>query len=263
MPNILVAGAASGIGKAFVLHYLQNPENHIFAIDKSFHDPGIPGLASASEETYEAYHKSVNCESRERLLLYTLDITNADQVFGQLYNVQDLDLVIHSAGVRGLEPSIPITQSSDVASAETIDVTSASTMLSTFNTNAIGTFLLLRALIPKFRSSSSNLPKPKVIIMGSRMGSIGHNTNGGGYAYRASKAALNAIVKSFAVDVPEAVWLIVHPGRVESGLVAVREEGAIGAEESVEDMVELIERFPEGSGKNGSFVDRFGGEIVW
>jgi NAD(P)-dependent dehydrogenase (short-subunit alcohol dehydrogenase family) len=262
MPNILIAGAASGIGKAFVVHYLKEPGNHIFAIDKSFQNTSSP--TSSSEEVYEAYHKSVNCEFREHLLLYTLDITNADQDFGQLYNIQDLDLVIHCAGVRGLEPSVPITQSSDVATAETIAATTASTMASTFNINAIGTFLLLRTLISNFRHHDHNGIPPKVIVMGSRMGSIGYNTTGGGYAYRASKAALNAIVKSFAVDVPEVCWLLVHPGRVESGLVAVREEGAISAEESVRDMVGLIEMVDgEGKGGWGGFVDRFGGEIVW
>lgn len=255
MPNILIAGAASGIGKAFVRHYLQNPENHIFAIDKSFQSPTSFGPAHA------AYHKDVVCESPERLLLYTLDITNADQISGELDRIQDLDLVIHSAGVRGLEPSVPTTQSADVASAETMEATTASTMASTFNINAIGTFLLLRALVPKLRHTK-HYPA-KVVVMGSRMGSIGHNTVGGGYAYRASKAALNAIVKSFAVDVPEAAWLVVHPGRVESGLVAVKEEGAVRAEDSVSDMVRLIEWLPHVEGENGTFVDRFGGEIVW
>ena len=38
--------------------------------------------------------------------------------------------------------------------------------------------------------------------MGS-MGSNGSNTTGGGYVYRAAKAALNAIVKSFPIDVPD------------------------------------------------------------
>jgi NAD(P)-dependent dehydrogenase (short-subunit alcohol dehydrogenase family) len=43
-------------------------------------------------------------------------------------------------------------------------------------------------------------PGAKVVVMSSRMGSIASNTTGGGYAYRASKAAVNAIVKSFSVD---------------------------------------------------------------
>lgn len=261
MPNILIAGAASGIGKAFVRAYLQDPSNYIFAIDKSFQGSPASGPAISSEEIKEAYHKSVNCKSRGRLILLTLDITDADRINGQLLNVHDIDLVIHSAGVRGLEPTVPIAQSSDVAKAETIEVTTASTMLSTFNINAVGTFCVLRTLTPKLRHHHG---KPaKVVVMGSRMGSIGHNRVGGGYAYRASKAALNAIVKSFAVDVPEAVWLVVHPGRVESGLVAVKEDGAITAEESVEDMMRLIEMAELGKGKSGIFKDRFGGEIVW
>lgn len=90
---------------------------------------------------------------------------------------------------------------------------------------------------------------------------MGYNTTGSAYAYRASKAALNAIIKSFSIDVPQVLWVIMHPGRVESGLVMCKEEGAISAEESVGCMVPLIEGF--GKGDSGRFLDRFGGTIEW
>ena len=258
MPNILIAGAASGIGKAFVVHYLKDSANEIHAIDRNFQ---TPSSAISFDKTSGNGSNLLSCDSSERLHLYTLDITNADQIISQLSQVQDLDLVIHSAGVRGLEPSVPISRSEDVAIAESMELTTAETMLSTININAIGTFVLLRALASKMRRNTSR--KAKVLVMGSRMGSIGHNSTGGGYAYRASKAALNAIVKSFSIDVPEVLWCIVHPGRVESGLVAVKEKGAVDAEESVRDIVVLIEGLGVGDEESGSFIDRFGGRIVW
>ena len=129
--------------------------------------------------------------------------------------------------------------------------------METLHVNAIGTFLLLEAMMPQLRHDGH----PKVIIMGSRMVSIGHNTTGGAYAYRASKAALNAIVKSFSGDVPEVVFVIVHPGQVESGLVSVKEDGPISAEESVSDMLKLIERL--GKENSAKFMDRFGVEVPW
>lgn len=93
------------------------------------------------------------------------------------------------------------------------------------------------------------------------MGSVGANSAGGGYAYRASKAALNAVVRSFAIDVPEVAVLLLHPGRVETGLVGWREEGAISAEESLGDCLKIIEGLErEGSGR---LVDRFGEVIPW
>ena len=87
------------------------------------------------------------------------------------------------------------------------------------------------------------------------------NTAGGGYAYRASKAALNAIIKSFSIDVPEVIFTVIHPGRVETGLVASREEGAIEANESIKDMLRIIDKLTKED--SGRFYDRFGDPIVW
>ena len=108
--------------------------------------------------------------------------------------------------------------------------------------------------------------KPKVIIMSSRMGSLANNAKpnaaaGSAYAYRASKAALNMIVRSFAVDVPEVVFVLCHPGRVETKLVKGREEGAIEAGESVREILPLIDRWCEGD--SGKYYDRFGAAIAW
>ena len=253
MPNILIVGAASGIGKDFVRAFLKKPENYVIAVDNNFPQP-----STSHDSMMETYLKAIDSKVEGVLCLHTIDITNEIDILtlSKLCS-EPLDILIHSAGVRGLAPNFYITQSSDVAKAETLNVTTAQTMRSTFEVNTVGSFLLLQAMVPKLRLSG----QAKVIIMGSRMGSVGHNTAGGAYAYRASKAALNAIVKSFAVDVPEAIFTVVHPGRVESGLVSVKEDGAISAEESVGDMMKFI----DGMGKehSGRFFDRFGGVVPW
>ena len=253
MPNILIVGAASGIGKEFVRAFVKKPGNYVIAVDKNFPQPSI-----SPDSMMETYLKAIDSKVEGVLCLHAIDITNEADIL-TLSNLcsEPLDILIQSAGVRGLAPSFHITQSSDVAKAETLNVTTAQTMRSTFEVNTVGSFLLLQAMVPRLRPSG----QAKVIIMGSRMGSIGHNTAGGAYAYRASKAALNAIVKSFAIDVPEAIFTVVHPGRVESGLVSVKEDGAISAEESVGDMM----KFVDGMGKEHSarFFDRFGRVVSW
>ena len=261
MPNrkILITGAFSGIGKAFVRAYLEQSDNVIVAIDSKFPQEQWWDQTDDNIETaLGAYRRDVGDNITEpRVSIVPMDITNEAQL-AQLSSLQGLELVIHSAGVRGLVPSMPISKASDVASAETMDVMTSRTMAETFHTNTIGTFLLLRTVVPSLRNTGG-----KVIIMGSRMGSVGQNSTGGGYAYRASKAALNAIVKSFSVDVPEVTFVTVHPGRVESNLVGegVKEDGAVEAKESVNDMLELIPRL--GKKDSGRFIDRFGREIVW
>ncbi|KAK0654150.1 C-factor [Lasiodiplodia hormozganensis] len=188
-------------------------------------------------------------------------------------------LVIHSAGIRGLVPSHEAARPDDVAGAETIAAMDAATMRRAYEINAVATFTLIKALLPSFRSSYSSSPdysKPKVVIMASRMGSVSSNGGsdargggsnamaGGAYAYRASKAALNAIVRSFSHDVPEVDFALVHPGRVQTGLVRTKEEGAIEVGESVADVLRLIDRIgvEEGLG-SGCFVDRWGNAIPW
>ena len=253
MPNVLVSGAASGLGKAFVTAYLETTDSSVIAVDRSFSSSPAQGVLEAAD----AYHRDVGDKGTTRLRLFTVDVRDERQITAQLRDVKDLDLVIHSAGVRGLEPSVIIEKSGDVAKAETVDVMTTETMMDTFQINAVGTFLFIRTLLPKLRAGG----RPRVIIMGSRMGSMGSNTTGRGYAYRASKAAVNAVVKSFSIDVPDVVFAIVHPGRVESGLVAVKEDGAISAEESVKDVLGLVGRL--GEEDSGRFLDRFGAEVPW
>ena len=253
MPHILITGAASGLGKAFVTAYLRHTENSVLAIDKSFTTFRGQDVLDAAD----AYRKQVGNDETNSLRLFTIDVTDETQITMQLRDFRVIDLVIHSAGVRGLEPSVPVEKSADVAKAESVDVVTKETMMNTFHINAVGTFLLIRALLPKLKASA----RSKVVVMGSRMGSVGSNSTGHGYAYRASKAAVNAVVRSFSIDVPEVVFAVVHPGRVESGLVAVKEDGAMSAEESVRDVLGLIGRL--GAEDSGSFFDRFEREVPW
>ena len=253
MPNVLITGAASGLGKAFVTAYLKDARNSVFALDKSFSSSPAQDILEAAD----AYRKDVGNDETNTLRIFTINVRDEKQIVAQLRDVSDLDLVIHCAGVRGLEPLVSVERSEDVAQAEGVDVVTAETMMDTFQINTVGTFLLLRALLPKLRHGDG----AKVVVMGSRMGSMGSNTAGRGYAYRASKAGINAVVKSFSIDVPEIVFAVVHPGRVESGLVAVKEDGAISAEESVRDMLGLIGKL--GKEDSGRFFDRFGREVPW
>lgn len=255
MSNIFITGAASGLGKAFVHAYAaQNTENKVYALDRAFpkeHDGSFLGLPQSPDWIHQHIFQ-IECDVTEEAAVSALS---------SRYSIDELDVVIHSAGVRGLNPRVPLSQYTDVAKAENLSSMDAATLQRTFEINVVGTFLLLKALLPLIRKSGASLPR--VVVMGSRMGSIGHNTElGGAYAYRASKAALNAVVKSFSVDVPGVVWVIMHPGRVESGLVAIREDEAMNVDEVVRrDLMPLIRRF--GKEDSGRFMDRFGEDIPW
>ncbi|KAI9731573.1 MAG: hypothetical protein M1834_004693 [Cirrosporium novae-zelandiae] len=241
MPTIFISGAASGIGLAFVQAYSTDTSNMIIAVDKS----PIPSQCSES-----------------KVRTFAVDVASQHSINSLALELKDMpiDLLIHSAGIRGLVPSIVDERPNDVAAAETLEAMDIDTLMRTFQTNAAGTFMMIRALLPNLRLST--LETPKVVIMSSRMGSMSYNKSAGGaYAYRASKSALNAIVRSFSIDVPNIIFTMIHPGRVESGLTKCREEGAIEADESVDDMLPLITHL--GKEASGRFFDRFGGEIGW
>lgn len=240
MPTILISGAASGLGRAFLDAYSHEKLNTVIAIDR------------------EQIHLSADNHAAT-ITTHIVDVTDERSIndLTTALNGISIDLFVHSVGIRGLVPAVENAQPESVAAAETLDVMDLSTLMHTFQVNAAGTFLLIRSLLPNLGQANA----AKVVVMSSRMGSLGYNTTGSAYAYRASKAALNAMIKSFSIDVPEVVFVLCHPGRVESRLVKYKEEGAISAEESVLGLLPLVQNWDKND--SGHFYDRFGQPIVW
>ena len=103
--------------------------------------------------------------------------------------------------------------------------------------------------------------------MSSRVGSISDNSSGGSYAYRASKAALNSVGKSMAVDLKEkgVVVVLMHPGFVKTGILPrermeqVKE--AVEPEEAAGKLWKVL--MEKGLGDSGTFWHREGMELPW
>jgi len=93
-----------------------------------------------------------------------------------------------------------------------------SNMIDHFMTNAIGPALILKH-VRLFLDKKS----PSVVsVLSARVGSIEDNELGGWYSYRAAKAAVNQIVKTFSIELsrshPKACLLAIHPGTVNTNL---------------------------------------------
>lgn len=264
-PMILVTGALSGLGRAFFEHFAtESREVSSHGQVSGFKVIGIdrePWLDQDGKPRASHAHGP-------RSIYVQVDVTSPAhelEAFTRKWIGEEtpVHLVIHSAGVRGLVPSVEVRRSEDVAGAETLEVMDAATMMGTFEINAVGAFNVVTAVLPNLRLAAWQALRPRVAVMSSRLGSVGGNRAGGGYAYRASKAALNAVVRSLSVDVPEVCFGLIHPGRVETGLVRVKEDGAMSCEESLEGLLALLERLGESPLRSGCFVDRFGMEIPW
>jgi len=89
-----------------------------------------------------------------------------------------------------------------------------------FALNAIGPALIMKHMLPALPRTG----KAVFATLSARVGSIGDNRLGGWYAYRASKAALNQLVRTAAVELarraPDAVCVALHPGTVATPLSA-------------------------------------------
>jgi NAD(P)-dependent dehydrogenase (short-subunit alcohol dehydrogenase family) len=86
--------------------------------------------------------------------------------------------------------------------------------------NTIGPALVAKHFLPQLRRKSKSV----FAAISARVGSIGDNRLGGWFSYRASKAALNMLVKTLAVEHarqrPESIVLALHPGTVATALSA-------------------------------------------
>jgi NAD(P)-dependent dehydrogenase (short-subunit alcohol dehydrogenase family) len=94
----------------------------------------------------------------------------------------------------------------------------AQAMAEQFAINAIGPALIAKHMLPLLRRES-----PAVFAaLSARVGSIGDNRLGGWHSYRASKAALNMLVRNFAIELAsrnrDAIAVAIHPGSVATAL---------------------------------------------
>ncbi len=95
---------------------------------------------------------------------------------------------------------------------------SAVSMAHAFAVNAIGPALLMKYFLPMLPA----VGKCVFATLSARVGSINDNQLGGWYSYRASKAALNQIVRTAAIELgrtrPDALCVAIHPGTVATRL---------------------------------------------
>ena len=133
-----------------------------------------------------------------------------------------------------------------------------------FALNAIGPALLMKHLLPLLPRHG----RSAFVTLSARVGSIGDNRLGGWYAYRASKAALNQLVRTAAVELarrsPEALCIALHPGTVATPLSAPFATAGLQVQtplEAARHILSVIDQLPADS--SGRFFDWRGLEIPW
>jgi NAD(P)-dependent dehydrogenase (short-subunit alcohol dehydrogenase family) len=150
-----------------------------------------------------------------------LDVGSDSSIEGFKNKVKfPIDLLINNAGILH---------------SDTIETTTRSSILEQFNVNSIGPLMVTKALMDNLSNSA------KVVNITSSMGSIQENSSGGFYGYRASKAALNMVTKSMALEMKGIPVLALHPGYIQTDMTGGR--GDMSPDESVSRMAKIIEEF--------------------
>jgi NAD(P)-dependent dehydrogenase (short-subunit alcohol dehydrogenase family) len=137
-------------------------------------------------------------------------------------------------------------------------------MQKAFLVNAIGPAVLLKHFAPLMPRSG----KCVFVHLSAKVGSIGDNHLGGWHSYRASKAALNQIVRTAAIELkrshPDAVLLAMHPGTVDTPLSAPFQKTGLNVRSpsaAVDQMLATIDR--AGPTQSGQFLDYEGNVLPW
>ncbi len=135
-------------------------------------------------------------------------------------------------------------------------------MQAVFQTNVTGPALVLRHFAPLMDRQRSLLA-----VLSAKVGSIEDNRLGGWYTYRASKAALNMVLKTAAIELrrsqPGTVLAALHPGTVKSALSRPFKGDDIGREpaQAAADMLQVLDGLqPQDS---GCFVSYSGERLPW
>jgi NAD(P)-dependent dehydrogenase (short-subunit alcohol dehydrogenase family) len=186
----VVVGASGGIGRALVVGLRQDPcFAAVHALSRRPAGLALPGVE----------------EGR-------LDLADEDSIEAAaalIANREPVRLVLVATGMlhrHGLQPE------------KTFKQARAEHLAESFAVNAIGPLLVAKHFLPLLPRKGKSI----FAVLSARVGSIGDNQLGGWYGYRASKAALNMLVRCLAIEMarthPDAVCVGLHPGTVDTDL---------------------------------------------
>ena len=210
-PFALVCPSTRGLSLALTRQLLRSTNLPIYATFRS----GSP------LEVAKDILSPLNNVEESRLNMIPLDLTREDSIAAAARQLSeslpgDREPYLHTAFMTGGMLH---------AEKQPADL-DASIMQETFQINVISHLLLIKhfgRFLPKAHSVAANESKPaKWVHITARLGSVTDNKRGGWYSYRASKAALNQVVKTFDRQLQhgnsQAMCVGIHPGTVKTGL---------------------------------------------
>ena len=201
-------------------------------------------------EAIYRFSRNDSNENSDRVKNLFLDIEDEESIKDCIKNLSKdikFDLVFVATGI--------LHNDNDIFPEKSIRDISQSKLEKVLLVNTIGPALVGKYFIPYLRKDSKSI----FAFLSARVGSISDNKLGGWYSYRASKTALNQIIKNFSIEVrrsnPNAIFIGLQPGTVKSFLSKpfeknVRPENLFTPEYSATKMLEVIDNLSlEDTGK--------------
>jgi len=222
MNKVLIVGASRGIGLEFVRQY---------------REAGDAVTATARSEEGLARIQALGAKA------LTLDVAHAAGAAALAGPIggEAFDVVVLNAGVYG-----PRSKGLEAPTAEDFDTV--------MHTNVLGPMRMLAQM------ADALAPGARVAVLSSRMGSIGLRAAPNSWLYRASKAAVNSVLKDASLALAgQAVCVAFHPGWVRTDM------GGTHADIDVAESVTGIRRTLAGlrEADNGSFFNYDGQALAW
>ncbi len=223
MTTTLITGANRGIGLALTEQLVARGETVIAVCRQS--SPALDATGARVESG--------------------LDVTDDAALSSLVQRLagQRLDTVILNAGILHVE------------SLDALDADAFDRIREQFEVNTLGPLRVARSVLDRLGKGS------KIGIITSRMGSMADNSSGGYYGYRASKAAVNAVGKSLAMDLAPrgiAVFLL-HPGYVASDMTGGN--GDVSTAESAAGLIARLDALTLAD--TGTFWHANGQALAW
>jgi len=223
----LIIGASRGLGLALAQEFLNR---------------GWSVVGTVREGTRTKLHDIAD-GSQGRLRIDSLDITNQSQIAALSARLSGriFDLLFVNAGVTNPRH-------------ETIGEVSTEEFVRVMVTNALSTMRVVEQL------AENVTPSGTIGVMSSGQGSVADNERGEFEVYRASKAALNTLMRSFAARRgKDRSLLLMAPGWIKTDM------GGPDAKFSIDEVIpKIVDTVIAQAGKTGlQYLDRFGKTVRW
>ena len=233
--NICIIGSTGAIGNAFLEHYsADNKVTNIYSFSRS----------------------KLKIDKNSSVKNFQIDIENENSIKRASEEVRGvaLDLLIVSTGILYTDEFGPEKSIRDLSFDKFDKI---------FKANTFGPAIIGKYFLPLLNKSSIS----KMCFLSAKVGSISDNRLGGWYSYRASKTALNQIIKNFSIEIrrsnKQAIVVGLQPGTVSSKLsepfTRSGQSNLFSPEESVKHLINVINELEPS--KNGLMLS-WDGSII-